>query len=147
MELTPKKDIYHIYEIEASNFNAERVDFFWKNFFQAGGVFVFMTFVVFFMINFRFISIQLADWYDARDYRIVAELSPSSENYSKTNKYLISEVDSDNDGVNDRIEEVIGTDMHSIDSDNDGYTDFHEISNGYNPLGEGFLKAEIKIGD
>lgn len=49
-------------------------------------------------------------------------------------KYL-SDVDSDNDGLNDSIEIALNLNLKNQDSDNDGYADGLEVKNGYNPLG------------
>lgn len=43
-------------------------------------------------------------------------------------------MDSDNDGLTDRIESKLGTDPFNNDSDNDGYIDNEEVYSGYNPL-------------
>lgn len=49
-------------------------------------------------------------------------------------------VDSDEDGILDVIEVLIGTLPNKSDSDDDGYGDLQEIEAGYNPLGEGKLE-------
>ncbi|MBU1164845.1 hypothetical protein KKA15_04785 [Patescibacteria group bacterium] len=46
-------------------------------------------------------------------------------------------LDSDQDGISDEIEQRLGTDPNLSDSDNDGVTDRQEILDGSNPLGEG----------
>ena len=43
-------------------------------------------------------------------------------------------VDSDNDGLDDKLEEAIGTDLTKADSDGDGYPDGQEVKDGFNPL-------------
>lgn len=48
-------------------------------------------------------------------------------------------LDSDQDGLLDVIEVLIGTLANKSDSDGDGFQDLEEINNGYNPLGEGKL--------
>ena len=45
--------------------------------------------------------------------------------------------DSDNDGLTDMEEDVIGTNPSKPDTDVDGYKDSSEISSGYNPLSDG----------
>lgn len=51
-----------------------------------------------------------------------------------------SEFDTDWDGIPDKLEvEKYKTDPTKTDSDGDGFSDGYEISNGYNPLGEGRL--------
>ncbi len=46
------------------------------------------------------------------------------------------ELDSDQDGLPNYIEKVLGTDVNNSDTDGDGYSDFEEIKNGYNPLSD-----------
>lgn len=48
-------------------------------------------------------------------------------------------VDSDNDGLYDEEEVLLGTSIFLKDSDGDGYDDLSEIGNNYNPSGTGFL--------
>lgn len=43
-------------------------------------------------------------------------------------------LDTDSDGLFDRIEAVIGTDLNSSDTDMDTFSDLNEIKNGYSPL-------------
>ena len=45
--------------------------------------------------------------------------------------------DNDNDGLPDRLENILGTDSEKNDSDNDGFSDKLELANGFNPLGRG----------
>ena len=45
--------------------------------------------------------------------------------------------DSDGDGLSDKLEEGLGTNVNNVDSDGDGYNDRAEVVNGYNPLGNG----------
>ena len=46
------------------------------------------------------------------------------------------ELDSDQDGLPDYIEKILGTDENNSDTDGDSYSDFEEIKNGYDPLNE-----------
>ncbi len=48
-------------------------------------------------------------------------------------------LDTDNDGLGDAAEQLYGTDPNKPDTDGDGYLDGEEVTNGYNPLGEGAL--------
>lgn len=48
--------------------------------------------------------------------------------------------DSDNDGLTDEEEEILGTSKNSQDSDGDGYDDLTELTNLYNPAGSGKLE-------
>lgn len=43
-------------------------------------------------------------------------------------------VDTDGDGLPDKIEKMIGSDPYKKDTDNDGFNDFDEVKNGYNPM-------------
>lgn len=43
-------------------------------------------------------------------------------------------IDSDGDGISDRIEYVLEIKRFYTDSDSDGFSDFDELKNGYNPL-------------
>lgn len=43
-------------------------------------------------------------------------------------------LDSDSDGLPDRIEKILGTDSMKADSDGDTYSDLSEIKSGYDPL-------------
>ena len=53
------------------------------------------------------------------------------------------ELDTDQDGLPDYIEKILGTDSDKIDTDGDTYSDFEEIKNGYNPLnGEKYTDDE-----
>ncbi|MEA1936926.1 MAG: FISUMP domain-containing protein [Patescibacteria group bacterium] len=52
------------------------------------------------------------------------------------------ELDSDQDGLPDYIEEVLGTDLNNSDTDGDGYSDFEEMKNGYDPVSDGKYTEE-----
>ena len=52
------------------------------------------------------------------------------------------ELDSDQDGLPNHIEEILGTNFDEIDTDGDSYSDFDEIKNGYNPLNDEKLIEE-----
>lgn len=48
-----------------------------------------------------------------------------------------SALDSDNDGLSDKMEQALGTGINKADTDGDGFSDKLEIMNFYNPLGIG----------
>lgn len=54
-------------------------------------------------------------------------------------------VDLDSDGLTDKEEAVLGSDLNSADGDGDGYGDFSEAMNLYNPAGAGKLADSDKI--
>lgn len=54
--------------------------------------------------------------------------------------------DSDEDGLTDKEEEVLGTNVNGQDSDGDGYKDLAEVNNSYNPTGAGKLSDDKKLG-
>jgi len=54
----------------------------------------------------------------------------------------LSGADADEDSLSDIFEDAVGTDKNTPDSDNDGFSDFEEISQGYDPLGLGRLNLD-----
>jgi len=56
-------------------------------------------------------------------------------------------IDSDNDGLSDQEEAVLGTNPLKADTDGDGYGDFTEVDNLFNPLGAGALIADTDIAE
>lgn len=58
------------------------------------------------------------------------------------NKKLVR-IDSDGDGLDDRLELAIGTNPYSTDTDNDSHSDYLEIINHFNPRGAGRLNIDL----
>jgi hypothetical protein len=54
-------------------------------------------------------------------------------------------IDTDNDGIPDSLEKLLGTNPKKDDTDGDGYSDKTEILSGYNPLGSGKIVTDKKI--
>lgn len=54
-------------------------------------------------------------------------------------------LDSDNDGLCDKLEDGIGTDKNNPDTDGDGYNDGIEVRGDYNPLGTGKLTYDSSL--
>lgn len=54
-------------------------------------------------------------------------------------------VDTDKDGLADKLELALKTNSVLADSDNDGNNDFTEITTGYNPLGAGKLAIDTNL--
>lgn len=53
---------------------------------------------------------------------------------------VVDEVgDSDNDGLSDEEEVLLGTNPDIFDTDSDGFGDGEEVEKGFNPLGEGMM--------
>lgn len=83
---------------------------------------------------------------EANIYNLIVKLGigMSDENISKI---MIADanfdgMDSDNDGLPDIIEDLIGTNPNLGDSDGDGYSDKEEVLKGFNPNGEGELNID-----
>lgn len=57
----------------------------------------------------------------------------------------VVKVDTDQDGLDDKMEEAIGTDPTKADSDGDGFDDKTEVKNGYNPKGEGRMQVNADL--
>ncbi|OGF25758.1 hypothetical protein A2303_07230 [Candidatus Falkowbacteria bacterium RIFOXYB2_FULL_47_14] len=77
-------------------------------------------------------------------------LGISNENLAKIPIGLdrrFNEIDSDKDGVADKMEEALATNPEDPDSDGDGYDDYAEIMNGYNPKGSGQLPPDFGLSD
>lgn len=56
------------------------------------------------------------------------------------------DIDSDNDGLSDKMEEGLKTDLNNADSDSDGFADGEEVLvKNTNPLGAGMLHYDAKL--
>lgn len=54
-------------------------------------------------------------------------------------------VDSDGDGLEDRLEDSLGTDIYNTDSDGDGFPDGTEVLSDYDPLGPGRTLRDLSF--
>ena len=54
-------------------------------------------------------------------------------------------LDSDGDGLDDKLEESLKTDAYNADTDNDGFKDGNEVLSGYDPLGTGRLNYQTSL--
>lgn len=57
----------------------------------------------------------------------------------------VTKNDADGDGLDLAHEKLFGTDPNNPDTDGDGFSDYREISRGYDPTGGKFLQATINI--
>ncbi len=55
------------------------------------------------------------------------------------------DTDSDNDGLADKLEEALGTDINNNDTDKDGYSDGAEVLSNYSPLGKGKIQIDKNL--
>ena len=62
--------------------------------------------------------------------------TPVVEDEKNEEVEIDKELDSDQDGLPDYIEKVLGTYLNNFDTDGDGYSDFEEIKDGYDPVGD-----------
>ena len=60
-------------------------------------------------------------------------------------KTTVAAPDSDNDGLTDAEEAILGTNPASADSDNDGYGDRAELAGLYDPAGPGKISANKRL--
>lgn len=67
------------------------------------------------------------------------------ENPITPDELIYTFVDSDEDGLSDDEEFVLGTNHQLVDTDGDGFSDLVELSNLYNPMGPGTLLDNINI--
>ena len=58
---------------------------------------------------------------------------------------LTMDVDTDKDGLSDRLEKGLRTDWKKADTDNDAYSDYLEVSKGYDPLSKGKPKVDLSF--
>lgn len=68
--------------------------------------------------------------------------------YQGKNNVAADNLDTDGDGLSDKLETFFGSDIKKIDADGDGYKDGEEIGNGYDPTIAGSAKLDYdKLGD
>lgn len=61
-------------------------------------------------------------------------VSTKKETIIEQAQKIEASIDSDNDGLPDKAEFILGTNPYFADTDNDGHTDYDELKNGYNPF-------------
>ncbi len=76
---------------------------------------------------------------------VEAGQSPIDEGTLEEQLKKIDLNDEDQDGLSLEYESFFGANAQVADTDGDSYNDFRELSRGYDPLGEGFVKGEVEI--
>jgi len=147
------RDIYHIYELEANDFQvaAAQASDWWQTLLKVSGIFFTITIIVFFITNYPYIRSQLEDWEREKGSGNTDLIMSEQQNLylwrneNEQGEVISYQLDSDKDGLSDSLELKIGTNVYQKDSDGDGYDDFLEFSRGYDPGGAGMIKAELVL--
>lgn len=63
----------------------------------------------------------------------------------KTVSNLTPLIDTDNDGLNDEEEAVLGTNPNAVDTNSNTYNDLAELNNGYDPAGKGKINTNVNL--
>ncbi|MEA1926488.1 MAG: sortase [Patescibacteria group bacterium] len=146
------KQAFTIYDIEADEFKTPVQSLpLWKLLLEASGVFVVITFIVFFIANYQYIQSQLVDWRqvktDGKDFVKDNDNDKMPDWWEQS--YGLNTADSmdgmkdeDNDLMPNIMEFQFGTDPRNPDTDGDGYFDGEEYLNGYNPNGVGRIDTD-----
>lgn len=142
-----QRDIYNNYQWEVEKNNQQKS---WKSLFltlaQLSGIFLTITLIVFFVVNYQFIKSQIVDWKKGEeDYEKYINDSDGDgmpdwweekyafDSFSNLNKRK----DPDQDSLVNYLEYQFGTDPTKADSDSDGFGDGEEVRTGFDPMGEG----------
>jgi len=145
--------VFTIYDLEADDLilkPAKKVPL-WKLLFQASGVFVVITLIVFSIANYQYIQSQLIDWRSGEDGIEGQNKDSDGDGIPDwwEKKYLLdildprdSSKDIDNDNFSNYQEYQFGTNPRNPDTDGDKYTDGEEYKNGYNPNGVGRIDSD-----
>lgn len=98
------------------------------------------------------IGIEQEEIVEEVDIKRINIATSTTEHATSTENETVSEPiafsyssDSDQDGLSDLEEVLLGTDLQLKDSDNDGYDDKSELLNLYNPNGTGAIVTNPKI--
>ncbi len=68
---------------------------------------------------------------------------PMSVEINDFPKTIVSDVDDDGDGLDNKVEEIIGTDEGEFDTDGDGYPDGFEVSHNLDPLNSDSVSVKM----
>lgn len=154
METNKIQNFRTFYDIEAQSFDvgspSSELPSLGMLLLKATGIFLTITFVVFFIVNYQYIRSQIFDWrqgsnksagikdFDGDGIPGWWEAKYGLDDKSKEDSFF----DGDNDGASNLLEYQFGIDPAKHDSDGDGYSDGGEISRGYNPNGEGRIDSD-----
>ncbi|MDD3607950.1 MAG: sortase, partial [Candidatus Moranbacteria bacterium] len=143
---------YTLYQLEAAEYVTKlRKPSFWLVLAQATGIFILITFIVFFVANYQFIKSQLLDWNNEKKSQIAYIEDKDKDGIPGwwEEKFGFSDrdpldvkSDPDNDKVNNLLEFEYQIDPKDPDSDRDGYFDGEEIADGFNPAGVGKIDQD-----
>lgn len=153
MEAQQAHNFISIYDLEAEEFapSAQKRHLpLWKLLLKATGIFLMITFIVFFVANYQFIRSQIVDWKNGWGQGDQVKDADKDgipgwweERYGLDDKNPGDALeDEDGDLANNLVEFQFGTDPHNPDTDGDGYLDGEEIENGYNPNGVGKIDSD-----
>lgn len=146
-------DIYNIYQIESGDFTPQNK---WKslllNLAKISMIFVFMTMVIFFIVNYQFIKYQLVGWFSDTD-RARADFKQDTDNDGISDWWELEKgmnINDPKDARQDRdgdllialLEYRYQTDPFNEDTDGDGYPDGKEVINGFDPNGVGRIDRD-----
>ena len=76
---------------------------------------------------------------------IPEETNSSTASTTNIENEVVPSIDTDNDGLSDDEEFVLGTKYNQIDSDGDTFGDLTEVENLYNPTGNGPITNDINM--
>jgi LPXTG-site transpeptidase (sortase) family protein len=149
------KNFVTLYDIEAQGFDGDLTEAhaapsLLRFLLKATGIFLTITFVVFFITNYQYIRSQIVDWRQGKGTKENIQDAdgdgiPSwweEKNGLDDNNEKDALADDDNDMANNLLEYQFGISPLIADTDSDGYVDGQEIINGYNPNGEGRLDTD-----
>lgn len=137
---------YQIQEEQFKRINQD-ANAFWLVLLKSTGIFFLMTFIVFGIVNYKYLLAQFKDLKNSIrgvDYEMYFKDSDNdgmTDFWEEENRLDINKDDSlldmDKDKVDNITEFILGTNPNEIDSDKDGWSDGEEIDNHYYPNGLG----------
>ncbi len=134
---------YQIQENHLEQLAKER-DNFWLILLKSTGIFITISLIVFFVVNYQFLFAQFSDYFKQKtnlvDYSGYLEDEDNDgmlDSWEKENNLDPTKDDSlldpDKDEADNLTEYIFGTDPHNSDTDGDGYMDGEELKYKYSP--------------